>query len=90
MDVLFIGPLDLSLSVRMPRRFDDPDFRKLLSKVAVCAKEAGKAAGILIPSTQLLDMVRDMGFTFVAVGSDSGMVVEGMKRNMTVMNRYKT
>jgi len=88
-DVLFVGPLDLSLSVGMPKRFEDSEFCKLLTKVVRCATEAGKAAGILIPSVQIVDMVHDMGFTFVAVGSDSGMVVEGMKKNMAVLNQHK-
>lgn len=89
-DVLFVGPLDLSLSVGMPKRFEDPEYRKLLSKVALCAKEAGKAAGILLPSIRLVDMVHEMGYTFIAVSSDSGMVVEGMKNNMAAFNRYKS
>lgn len=88
-DVLFVGPLDLSISVGMPKRFEDPEFCKLLSKVARCAGEAGKAAGILLPSIRLIDMIHDMGFTFVAVGSDGGMVVEGMKNNIAALSRYK-
>lgn len=88
-DVLFVGPLDLSISVGMPKRFEDPQFRELLSKVAICAAEAGKAAGILIPSIRYIDMVHGMGFTFVAVGSDSGMVVEGMKNNMAALTPYR-
>ena len=40
-DVLFVGPVDLSISVGLPGRFDDPDFRTLLSKVASTAHEAG-------------------------------------------------
>ena len=87
--MLFVGPLDLSISVGMPKRFEDPEFRTLLSKVALCAGEAGKAAGILLPSARLIEMVHEMGFTFVAVGSDGGMIVEGMKSNMAALRRYK-
>lgn len=88
-DVLFVGPLDLSVSVGMHRRFEDEEFRKILSEVALCARKNGKAAGILLPNTQLIDMVYEMGFTFIAVGSDSGMVVEGMQKNVKALNRYK-
>jgi 2-keto-3-deoxy-L-rhamnonate aldolase RhmA len=88
-DVLFIGPLDLSLSLNMPDRFDDPEFRTVLSQVARIAGKAGKAAGILLPSVELIDMAHEMGFTFIAVGSDSGMVVQGMKNNINALNRYK-
>lgn len=89
-DVLFVGPLDLSISVGMPKRFEDPEFRNLLSQVAACAKDAGKAAGILLPSVRLLSMAHDLGFTFVAVGSDGGLVVEGMRNNMAAMQAFKS
>jgi len=88
-DVLFVGPVDLSISVGLPGRFDDPDYRALLAKVASAAHDAGKAAGILLPSGQLLEMVYDMGFRFVAVGSDSGMVMQGMKNNLIAMAGFQ-
>ena len=89
-DVLFVGPLDLSISVGMPKRFDDPEFRQLLSKVAHSARQAGKAAGILLPSAELIDLVHGIGFTFVAVGSDGGMVVKGMQNNIAALKQYKS
>ena len=88
-DVLFVGPLDLSINVGMPKRFDDPEFRTILDQVARSAKNSGKAAGILLPSVDLIQMVYDMGFTFVAVGSDTGMVATGMRNNMNSLRRYK-
>ena len=48
-DVLFVGPMDLSISLKMPGRFDDPEFIAVLSKVSQVAKISGKAAGILLP-----------------------------------------
>ena len=84
-DVLFVGPMDLSISVGMPGRFEDSDYRAILAKVASAAKACGKAAGILLPSTQLLEMVYDMGYRFVAAGSDGGMVMQGMKNNREAM-----
>ena len=89
-DVLFVGPLDLSISVGRPDRFDDPEYRAILARVASAARNAGKAAGILIPSSQLLDSVYEMGFRFVAVGSDGGMVMQGMQANRAAMTRFQT
>ncbi len=84
-DVLFVGPMDLSISVGMPGRFEDKEYRALLRKVAKAAMECGKAAGILLPSTQLLEMVYDMGYRFVAAGSDGGLVMQGMQKNREAM-----
>ena len=84
-DVLFVGPMDLSISVGMPGKFEDKDYRAILAKVATAAKECGKAAGILLPSTQLLELVYEMGYRFVAAGSDGGMVMQGMQNNRAAM-----
>lgn len=89
-DVLFVGPLDLSISVGMPKKFDDPEFRNLLSKVVRCARDAGKAAGVLLPAIPLIEMAYELGFTFLAVSSDGGMVIEGMKNNLAALNQYKS
>ena len=88
-DVLFVGPVDLSISVGLPGRFDDSDYRGLLAKVATAAHEAGKAAGILLPSGKLIETVYNMGFRFVAVGSDSGIVMQGMKNNRSAMAAFQ-
>jgi 2-keto-3-deoxy-L-rhamnonate aldolase RhmA len=88
-DVLFVGPMDLSISVGLPGRFNDRSFQDLLSKVASTARAAGKAAGILLPSEQQIEMVYEMGFRFVAVGSDSGLVMQGMKANRATLAHYQ-
>jgi len=88
-DVLFVGPLDLSISVNMPERFDDENYRTLLRSVATSAREAGKAAGILLPSDSLIEMVYEMGYRFVAIGSDGGFVMEGMKNSRACMAAFQ-
>ncbi len=88
-DVLFVGPMDLSISVGMPGRFEDKEYRALLRKVAKAAMECGKAAGILLPSTRLLELVYEMGYRFVAAGSDGGMVMQGMQAHWNIMSSFK-
>jgi 2-keto-3-deoxy-L-rhamnonate aldolase RhmA len=39
---------------------------------------------------QLIAIAHDMGFTFIAVGSDGGLVVAGMKNNMDALRDYKS
>ena len=79
-DVLFVGPLDLSVNLNLPLRFDHPAFKDALKKVGRIAKEQGKAAGILLPNSAHTPLVYDMGYRFIAVGSDSGLVMAGMKK----------
>ena len=78
-DVLFVGPLDLSVGLGIPGQNTHPDFRAALKRVSEAARRNSKAAGILLASAdQIAPTVAD-GFTFVAVGSDGGMVAAGMK-----------
>ncbi len=88
-DVLFVGPLDLSISLNKPKMFDDPEFVQVLGKVGKAAKAAGKAAGILLPNTGLIELVQGLGFTFVAAGSDGGMVMKGLNETFKALSKYK-
>jgi 4-hydroxy-2-oxoheptanedioate aldolase len=78
-DVLFIGPLDLSVNLGIPGQSDHPDLRAAVSRVIAACRKAGKAAGILLGSVaQIAPTVAD-GFTFIAVGSDGALVSAGMR-----------
>ena len=46
-DVLFIGPLDLSFALGVPRGFRSPEFLSAAERVRAAAERHGKAAGIL-------------------------------------------
>lgn len=78
-DVLFIGPMDLTVSLGIARAFDHPDFIEAKRKVVDAANRAGKACGILGFSPEDIAFHYDEGFNFIAVGSDGGMVANGMK-----------
>ena len=49
-----------------------------LKKVSDAAKKHGKAAGILVHNNALVPKVRDLGYTFTALGSDGGAVRGGL------------
>ena len=78
-DVLFVGPADLSHTMGIPGRFDEPAFTAALDAVATACRAHGKAAGILLPSASAIPPYRERGFTFIGVGSDTGWVVAGAK-----------
>lgn len=88
-DVLFVGPLDLSISLDMPGRFDDPEFLDVLARVGQVARNSGKAAGILLPDPSLIKLVFDLGYTFVAAGADGGMVLDGLRKSFEEMAKHK-
>lgn len=81
-NVLFIGPLDLSVNLGVPRKFEDSAFLRSVEMVAKAAAAHGKASGILLPSLGWLGRARDMGMTFLVVGSEGGMVAKGMRSSL--------
>lgn len=76
-DVLFVGPADLSHSLGIPGRFDEPRYREALDTVVDACAVAGKSAGILLRTTRELDQHLELGFRFVGLGSDAGWLFDG-------------
>ena len=70
-DILFVGPADLSFALGVPREFKAPSFLSALERVLAAAKQSGKQAGILAFDASGAREYRKMGFQFIAIGSDS-------------------
>ena len=73
-DVLFVGPRDLSHDLGIPGRFGEPAFVAALDRVLAAAKDAGIAAGILAGDAEQAGRYADLGFRFVGVGSDGSLL----------------
>jgi 2-keto-3-deoxy-L-rhamnonate aldolase RhmA len=73
-DVLFIGPVDLSHALGVPGMFDAPEFQAALRSVVRAGNAAGIPAGILAGDRErALELVEE-GFAFVGIGSDSALL----------------
>jgi 4-hydroxy-2-oxoheptanedioate aldolase len=88
-DVLFVGPLDLSVSMGIRQQLDHPDFRAAIARVVNAARNAGKAVGTLIPTSDKLPATIEDGYTFIAVGSDGGLVASGMQEIAGAFTPYR-
>ena len=88
-DVLFVGPLDLSVSLGVPQQNEHPRFRAALQRVVKAAKQAGKAAGILLTAPEQIAPTVADGFTFIAVGSDGALVSAGMRRLVSAFGEFR-
>jgi 4-hydroxy-2-oxoheptanedioate aldolase len=78
-DVLFVGPADLTHSLGIPGRFTDAAYREALMTVVAACRAHGKAAGILIYDTALVPDLLGLGFTFIGIGADAAFVAAGAK-----------
>jgi len=88
-DVLFVGPLDLSLSLGILSQFEHPRFRTALKKVSDAAKNHGKAAGILLSTPDQIEQTVADGFTFIGLGSDGGVLTSGMQSLAAAFTGYR-
>lgn len=78
-DVLFIGPLDLSVSLGIMGQMQHPDFRAAAKRVIDACRKHGKSPGILLPNADGIAAAVEDGYRFLAAGSDGAAVAAGMK-----------
>ena len=84
-DVMFVGPADMTLSMGIFREFDHPDFLEVLKKVQAAADAHGKAAGVLMSSPEEYAKYYQLGYRFHGCGSDSVFVQRGAQQMVQAM-----
>ncbi|MFN3285198.1 MAG: HpcH/HpaI aldolase family protein [bacterium] len=70
-DVLFVGPNDLSANLQRWRDLESEDFRRAVDRVLAAARRHGKAAGVMCTGPEDALARVDQGFRFIALGSDA-------------------
>ncbi|MEX0884093.1 MAG: aldolase/citrate lyase family protein [Cyclobacteriaceae bacterium] len=88
-DVLFIGPADLTVALGIDGDLDHPLFKEALEKITASAKKANKATGILIFDPADFIKYQDMGIQLIACGSDATFVANGAKNLANKLNNLK-
>lgn len=88
-DVLFVGPMDLSVALGVLGQPDHPKFIDAIKATADAAKKEGKAAGILLQKPEEFERYYELGFRFIACGSDSGFVRDGACKMVERLDRLK-
>ena len=73
-DVLWVGHFDLSNFMGIPGRFDDPRFDVAMRRVVEVSRRHGKAAGFMATDRDWVERAREMGFTMIAAGTDTGLL----------------
>ncbi len=75
-DGIFIGPADLAASMGLIGETGHADVRAKLKAAAAACKAAGKASGILALNEETAALYAEYGYTFIAVGSDLGLMMQ--------------
>ncbi|GAB3251834.1 4-hydroxy-2-oxoheptanedioate aldolase [Larkinella harenae] len=88
-DVLFIGPADLSMELGIFGQFDHPRFKEALRETVNAAQKAGKATGILFFNPEDYQRYHDLGIRMIACGSDGTFVADGARNMAKKLDAYR-
>ena len=86
-DLLFVGPLDLSFALGIPRDFKNPIFIEACSKVIAAATANYKVAGILAADAAAATAFIELGFKFIAIGSDTTLLAGAITSLVTQLKK---
>ena len=81
-DVIFVGPWDLSFSLGCPLDFNHPDHREAMLRIETVAKEAGKTLGTITGNIQDLAKFYDKGYQFVGMCIDMALLLNAAKTQL--------
>jgi 4-hydroxy-2-oxoheptanedioate aldolase len=78
-DVLFVGPSDLTYALGIPNETGHERYREAVRRVLEATRRHGKSAGVLVKGEEELEDACALGFRFLAVGSDSSFLATGAR-----------
>jgi 4-hydroxy-2-oxoheptanedioate aldolase len=80
-DVLFIGPGDLTVSYGVPMQFRHPDMLRARDRVASAVAKAGKWWGTTTGNAEAAQEVIDQGCRMITCGGDHGALLQGLQQS---------
>jgi 4-hydroxy-2-oxoheptanedioate aldolase len=73
-DVLFVGPQDLSHNLGVPFQLQSPTYLAAVERVRRAAERHGKACGLLVGDGGAAAARHAEGWAFVGIGSDTSLL----------------
>jgi 2-keto-3-deoxy-L-rhamnonate aldolase RhmA len=78
-DILFVGPQDLTLSLGLLDDRRNPRVREAMRTVVEACEKHGKVPGTLVIDPEEKKVAVDLGFRFISLASDVRFLIEGAK-----------
>ncbi|WP_339901850.1 aldolase/citrate lyase family protein [uncultured Cyclobacterium sp.] len=88
-DVLFIGPSDLTMALGIDGDLSHPLFIDAVNKIVKAAKKGGKAVGILLFDPKDFQKYNELGIQLIACGADATFVANGARAMASQLNSAK-
>lgn len=79
-DVLFIGPYDLSQSLGLPGQVDAPEVVEAMRNIVTRARAANRIVGTFTDTVDQAKVWRDAGVQYLSYSVDVGLFVEACRR----------
>jgi 4-hydroxy-2-oxoheptanedioate aldolase len=86
-DVLFVGPNDLTTSMGRFQRYDDPEYREAIARTVRAANDHGKTAGIFFGTPERIPQAIEDGFRMVGFGADASYMLAGAMDALASLKR---
>lgn len=87
-DVVFVGPADMSQSLGIPGKAKDPRVVEIALKVIRTAEKYGKAGGVAVGKDNM-DMYIQNGARYIMYSSDAGMFAGAVKNAASLFAPYR-
>jgi 2-keto-3-deoxy-L-rhamnonate aldolase RhmA len=84
-DALFVGPADLSASMGFVGQLTHPEVMDVMSTAVRRCKEIGKPIGTIGGTPEQVAQFRAVGFDYVAMGSDLGLLMRGAQLGLNAL-----
>lgn len=78
-DILFIGPYDLSQSLGIPGQVNNPKVVNAMKDIVKKAKDKGKVVGTFVDTYEDLVMWRNIGIQYLSYSVDVGVFIDACK-----------
>ena len=88
-DVLFVGPSDLTMALGIFNQFDHPVYQQAIKDVVKAVQKHGKAAGVLLQDINEYEMYHQLGYRVLASGGDAAYVAKGAAQTVKQMKDFK-
>ncbi|HXW67597.1 MAG TPA: aldolase/citrate lyase family protein [Thermoplasmata archaeon] len=77
LDLLFVGPQDLTLSLGLLDERTHPRVREAMARVVAACRSAGKVPGTLVVSSEERRAAIELGFRFISLAADLRFLLQG-------------
>lgn len=84
-DVVCVGPHDLSISLGMPGKYGDPVFIDTLERIVTTCRRHGVAAGMVEKEAAAFERWHRMGYRFLLCNSDGNMIAQAAQRDVATL-----